>query len=214
MSIPVNSILKRVSIVLNDEEFVRWTEAELIDWLNDCAAAIIIRRAAAFALTTNLTLVAGTKQNLPDSMVQLLDVVRNIKAGGTPGRPIGMVDRKLLDDSDPDWHSAKTSATIVNYTHDLRAPRTFYVYPPASAGQLIEVLAAALPATVTTVNDMFGIGTEYIEAIVHYLCYRSMSKDSEYGQGAMASAYFSAFKDALGTQTQAAQATAPESASV
>jgi hypothetical protein len=214
MPIPVNAILTRASLVLNDEEFVRWTQVELIDWLNDCAAAIIIRRPAAFALAVNFAMAAGTKQELLAGMVQLLDVVRNIKAGGLPGRPIGMVDRKLLDDAEPDWHSAKPSATISNYTHDLRVPRTFYVYPPASAGQLIEILTAALPTTVTTIGDQFGIGAEYIEAIVHYLCYRALSKDSEYGQGQMAAAYFSAFQDSLGTQGQAAQATAPESASV
>lgn len=214
MPISVNSILTRASIVLNDEEFVRWTQPELIDWLNDCAAAIIIRRPAAFALTVNFAAVAGTKQQLLPEMVQLLDVVRNIKADGSPGRPIGMVDRKLLDDSDPDWHSTKPSATIGNYTHDLRAPRTFYVSPPASAGQLIEILVASLPAAVTAIGDQIGIGAEYIEAVVHYLCYRALSKDSEYGQGQMAAAYFSAFQDSLGTQGQAAQATAPESASV
>lgn len=214
MPIPVDAIFKRASFILNDEGFVRWTEAELIDWLNDCAAAIIIRRPAAFAQVANFTLVAGTKQQLSPEMVQLLDVVRNIKAGGLPGRPVGMVDRKLLDDADPDWHSTKPSATISNYTHDLRSPRTFYVYPPASAGQLIEILAAALPAAVTSVTDQFGIGAEYIEAIVNYLCYRAMSKDSEYGNGTMASAYYSAFQDSLGMQGQAAQATAPESASV
>lgn len=214
MSILVSSLVEDASIVLNDEDNVRWTKPELIGWINDCAGAIINRRPAAFGIAANLTLVAGTKQELTAEMAQLLDLVRNIKAGGAPGRPIGLVDRKLLDDSDPDWHSAKPSATISNYTHDLRTPRTFYVYPPASAGQLVEALVASLPATVTEEDDEFNIGAEYKEAIVHYLCYRANTKDFEYANGAQAMAYFSAFQEALGTQTQTTQATAPESASL
>lgn len=214
MTIPVSSILLRASVVLNDEDFVRWTKPELIEWINDCAGSIINRRPAAFGIATNLTLIAGTKQELTAEMVQLLDLVRNVKAGGAPGRPIGLVDRKLLDDSDPDWHSAKTSATIANYTHDLRTPRTFYVYPPASAGQLVEALVASLPTPVTAEADAFAIGTEYMEAVIHYLCYRAKTKDFEYGNGAEAVAYFSAFENSLGTQSQTTQATAPESASL
>lgn len=214
MAILVEDILRRTDNMLNDIGRVRWTLQERLDWLNDAAGAIIIRRPAAFSKTTVQALVLGTRQKIPVGHSELLDVVRNIGADGQPGRPIGIVDRKLLDDSDPEWHSARPASYVANYTHDGRTPTQFYVYPPAKAGIQIELTTTALPVKVVAATDMFDINAEYMEAITNFICYRSMIKDGEFANAALATGFYSAFQEALGVQTQAVQSTAPESASI
>lgn len=197
MPISVSEVLTRVAIVLQDEEHVRWTEEELILWLNDAASEIVIRRPAARAITEDLTLEEGPFQELPEGAVQLLDVVRNI-----PGRSISRVMRRLLDDQFSDWYvlsPAKTKA-IKHYTLDDDTPTQFYVYPPAKAGLKVEVKYSCVPPKVASPTDMLDLDRAYIGPLVSYVLYRSHAKDSEYANGAVAVAHFQAFNEALGTQ--------------
>lgn len=212
--IPVQDILRRTDNMLNDVKRVRWTTQERLDWLNESAGAILNRRPAAFTKTLTHTLVAGTKQEIPTGTAQLMDVIRNLNADNSPGRPVGIVDRKLLDDSDPDWHAARQASAIVNYTHDGRMPTTFYVYPPAKVGIKVEMAVAALPVAVDDVADSFDVAPEYMESVANYICYRCKIKDGEYANAQEAAGFYAAFQDSLVNQTQAVQTAAPESASI
>lgn len=202
MTIAVSEILVRVGDLLNDAEHVRWSEEELIRWINDSPSALLSRRPAAISRTDTLVLVAGTLQNIPSDGVLLLDVVRNMGSdGATPGRPIRRSDRQQIDDIDPDWHTATAKATIQQYTFDDRLPKSFYVYPPAVAGTQVELLYAALPEPVSDPADTLAIGAEYIDPIVNYVVYRANAKDSEFAQGTIAAAYFQAFEASLGVKS-------------
>lgn len=202
MPIPVSDILVRVGDLMLDEEHVRWTAEELIRWINDAPSALLARRPAAISRTTVHELVAGTYQTIPDGGVLLLDVVRNMGTdGATPGRPVRRSDRQQIDDIDPDWHTATPKVVIQQYTFDDRLPKSFYVYPPAVAGTQVELVDAALPATVTSESDILDVGAEYIDPIVNYVIYRAHSKDSEFANGAIAGAYYQAFEAALGVKS-------------
>lgn len=223
MSIPVSEIVLKASTVLNDKRNVRWTVPELIGWINDAGLAIQVRRAAATSKIVTVTFVAGVLQAIPDDGAQLLDLVRNLGAdGATPGRAISIVDRRLLDDETPDWYSAKQADTIQHYTHDARAPKAFYVYPPAKAGLKAEMLYSAFPTPIalraTTADilttDVLEVSKEYIDPAINYVCYRAMSKDNEFAQAQLASAYYAAFTDSLSMQKTETQSSSPESASV
>lgn len=214
MTILVSDIFDRAGDILNDEGHIRWPEEELIRWLNDAAGEILNRKPGALSSTITHTLAAGTRQTLPPEGVLLLDVIRNIKADGSPGYPISIADRKALDDSDPNWHAGRKSSVVKQYTHDGRAPREFYVYPPVLDGTKIEILQATLPDPITATTDLYQIGPEYMATVVNYLGYRCFSKDSEFADAQMATGYYAAFESSLGGKTASEQAAAPEKAAL
>lgn len=210
MQLTMQAVDDRVSDLLIDQDRERWTAEERIRWANEAMGAIMTRRPAAFARRIVHTLVAGSYQSLPDDSSLLFDVPRNIAADGvTSGRPIRRTDRQLLDDSDPNWPIGKPKAEVRQYVYDDRVPKAFYVFPPAIAGTKVELLDAALPADITSLAGTLGIGAEYLEAVVNYVCYRCNSKDSEYSNAAVATAFYQAFEASLGIKSQTQQAASP-----
>jgi hypothetical protein len=152
-SILVRDALFRVSTQLQDmaPQYTRWTERELVTWLNDGQRAIAKYLAAACARVDAVKLKAGTKQSIeliaaadvkpgdgaPAAIVRgnyLNDVVRNMGADGlTPGRAVRMVSRELLDAQNPDWHSQTGTGKVDQFVFDPRAPKVFYVTPAVGA---------------------------------------------------------------------------------
>jgi len=207
--IRAGDVLQRASIILNDEDFVRWGKPELFAWLNDGACEIVIRRPAAGAVTGNLTLAAGSLQSLPDGGIELLDVVRNVG-----GRPIRRTDRQLLDDSMPSWQQMRPVSAIKHYTFDERSPKTFYVYPPAQAGVVVEALYSKAPDAVAADDDQLQIDRAYIGPLVSYILYRALAKDSEFANGTLAAAHFQAFTEALAANNMMTAEASPNVGSV
>jgi len=209
MAIRAGDILQRTAILLQDEEFVRWTKEELFAWLNDAACEVVIRRPAARAVTGEITLDAGALQRLPDGGLELLDVVRNVG-----GRPVRRTDRQLLDDSAPDWPIMRQASAIKHYTFDERTPTVFYVYPPAKAGVTVEALYSEAPPAVAADDDLLELDRAYMGPLVSYLLYRALAKDSEFANGTLAAAHFQAFTEALGTNNEVTGAASPNVGSV
>lgn len=212
--IPVQDILDRVTDLIQDKDRAdanaRWGDLELIRWINDSRMAILVRRPQACAKVSTVALVAGTYQTLPTDGVQLLDVIRNMGAdGATPGRSIRRTDRQGIDDVDLYWHKATEKAEISQFTFDDRVPKDYFVTPPALAGTKIQISYAAIPVAISSTTESLDIGLEYSDAVVNYVAYRAKSKDSEYANAAEAAAFYAAFGDALGTQTQSQSATSP-----
>lgn len=215
MPIPAADLIARAGEILQDEAHDRWTTDELLRWINDAACETIIRRPAARAVSAVLSLAAGTRQQLPSTAVQLLDVVRNIGTDGvTPGRSVRRVDRQLLDDQYPDWHTAQKKSAVKHFTFDERAPKVLYIYPPAVAGTKIEALYSELPPTIAATTDTLDMDSEYMNVLLSYVCYRALSKDSEFGNGTVAALHYQAFSDAVGTSNQATTANSPNANSV
>lgn len=208
--LPVSVIVERCGIMLLDTSHTRWPVAELISWINECMGAIMNRRPQAFARTEVVQLQAGTRQIVPEGSSLLLDIVRNIAVDGvTPGRSVRRVDRQLLDDVNPDWHTSTPKQAIKHYTFEDRAPTTYYVYPPAIAGTRIEILHALMPDEVLTEADSLQIGIEYAEAVANYVCYRCNIKDSQEANAQIAAGFYAAFQEALGVKTQSSTAASP-----
>ena len=207
--IRAGDVLQRAAIILNDEDFVRWTKDELFAWLNDAACEIVIRRPAAGAVTGEVALVAGSLQHLPDGAIELLDVVRNVG-----GKPVRRTDRQLLDDSMPSWQQMRPASAIKHYTFDERTPKVFYVYPPAQAGTKVEALYSAAPAAVAADDDMLQLDRAYIGPLVSYILYRALAKDAETSNGQLAAAHFQAFTEALGTNNMMTAEASPNVSSV
>lgn len=208
--ISVATLIERAGFLLQDEEFVRWTIPELISWINEAAGALVTMRPSAGAQVVVLTLKAGTQQLLDDKVVQLLDVVRNLEADETtPGRAIRLAERHLFDSSDPDWHTRPGKAVIKHYIYDDRTPNVFYVYPPALDGIKVQASLTSMPTLVTDQTDTLELDNQFESALVNYVVFRAMAKDSEYANGAIATGYYQAFQAALGGKDAGEQSVSP-----
>lgn len=148
-SILASSVLSKVQTLLQDSTNVRWTQAEILGWLNDGQRAICIVRPDACSKLTSIPTVAGTKQTIPADGSAILKVIRNMGAGGaTPGAVVRKVPMELLDSSLPNWHAATATNAAQHFTTDARSPRTFYLYPPSTGAHMVEALYAAPPVDV------------------------------------------------------------------
>lgn len=209
MAIPVIGILTKVGDVLNDSEFVRWTEGELVRWINDAAAEVVIRRPSAGAVVELMTLVPGVNQSLPNLGIELLDIPAT-----ADGYPVRRTDRQLLDDQRPGWRREKASARIKHYAFDDRTSTKFFVYPPAADGAQVEIMYSRAPDSVTSRDDTLDIDLAYLSPIISFVLYRALAKDSEFANGQIAAAHYQAFSEAMGTRNQTAAAVSPNQASV
>lgn len=208
-SIAASTIFKRIGFILQDEDHVRWTTDELIEWFNDAMVAMINANPAAGERDATLTLMEGARQELVDKISQLMSITCNIGADGMPGRAISRTDLSLMSLSAPEWQSGKKSSTVRQYMYEDRMPGVFYVYPPAVEGTKIRASMTAIPEPITSPDDPVPIRPEYADALVNYIAYRCLSKDSEFSNGQTAAAFYSAFQTAMGQEADGAANTSP-----
>jgi hypothetical protein len=198
MATTVRSVLNRAAALLSDEEFVRWEESELLEWLNDGQRAVAKGPATdAFVVRDDITVVAGTVQNLPSNAIRLVDVVKNV-GGDSNGSAILQSDYAIVDMLKNLWR-ASAPGPAENFFFDERNPKQFEVYPPAVGGELIEIVYNAQPDD-ATMNGNIVIDDLYADALVDYIVYRSLSKDTEDSatQLGKATAFYRAFLIGIG----------------
>ncbi|MFN9029646.1 MAG: DUF6682 family protein [Betaproteobacteria bacterium] len=196
-TITAQSIVDKAQTILQDTPGMRWSDSELLGWLNDGQREICSLRPSAKTRSATLTLVAGTRQTLPDSATMLIEVMRNMP-GGSPGAAIRKTDRETLDSFVPGWHTLSPVATLQNFAYDPSVPEQFWVYPPAVASTQIEAVIAERPTDVALANPI-DLDDMYSNALMDYVLYRGYSKDAEHeGNRALAVAYRQSFENTLG----------------
>tara|TARA_R100001129_G_scaffold30680_1_gene20252 strand:- start:275 stop:952 length:678 start_codon:yes stop_codon:yes gene_type:complete len=209
----VVDVLDRASIILQDTSHVRYPNAELEAFFNDAQKEIVLHRPDANMVNATHACATGSKQTLTATALRLIDVVRNQN-----GRSITQVDRRILDETLPDWHETAANATrkIEHFIFDAADPKTFYVYPKAVSGtHSIEIVYSSVPADSSISNfdtdtSVIGIDDVYAGAILDFILYRCYQKDSEYaGNTARAQMHYQGFVNALGIKTQADAAISP-----
>ena len=143
MAIKVIDVIKRVEDITQDAN-VRWPRVELQNWLNEAYLQIALLRPDVSSKTGTFTCVAGTRQVITtgfSSALRLLDVVRNLAATSNK-KVVRLIDRSVLDDQSVSWHTETGTVNIQNYTFDVRQPKEFFVYPPATTSAQLEVVYA------------------------------------------------------------------------
>lgn len=198
-----SAIISRARTVLTDSDGSRWTDSELLGWVNDGQRAIALVRPDASVADTAVSLVAGTKQSIPANGLRLLDVMRNMNADGSGGRSVRNVDRDILDTQDFNWHSTTQAQVIKNFVYDNRNPKIFYVYPPAAVGAILEIIYSQNPTDCDTTSSTIFLADIYAEPLLNYVLYRAYSKDAEFAANAQLSAsYLAVFNSMLGIKTK------------
>jgi len=195
MATTVRSILNRVAALLSDEEFVRWEESELLEWLND-GQRVVSRGPAtdAYVLRANITADAGTVQSLPADAIRLVDVVKNV----TDGSAIHESDYATVDMLSSAWRAA-TAGVAETFFYDKNNPKEFEVYPPQTGGENIEIVYNAQPGD-ADIDGNIIIDDMYADSLIDYIAYRGFSKDTEDSSPELmrATAFYRAFLLGIG----------------
>jgi len=201
-----NDIATQARYILNDAG-VHWDDAEMLTWINQAQSVIAMLRPDATSVLKVLTLAAGTKQSISD--MKLLDVIRNVAADGvTPGRPVRLVERVLLDAIET-WHTETSASYISNYAFDERSPQTFWCYPPAQAGIKVEALVSVAPGVLTNMAQSLTLPSIYDAPVMDYVLYRAFQKGTSAGSHARSARHLESFAVALGQEAAAKITTSP-----
>jgi hypothetical protein len=208
----VVDILDRAGIILQDNTNVRFPNEELLKFFNDAQKEVVLHRPDAKMVNTTFDCSTGSKQTLPSAALRLIEVVRNVN-----GRAITQVQRRILDETLPNWHeTAAGTNKIEHFVYDPADPKNFYVYPKAASGtHSLEIVFSSSPSEIAISNfvtdtSVISVDDVYANCLLDYVLYRSYQKDSEFaGNAQRAMMHYQSFATALGIKTQADSATTP-----
>lgn len=197
-TVTVASVIDKVATLLQDATHIRWTEDELLGWLNDGQREIVFYKPNSFVKNVAVQMATGTKQSLPADGVQLIDVVRNMGTNGsTPGRAVRITIREILDSQVPNWHAATPETTVKHYMYSVQDPKNYYVYPPNTGTGFVEIVYGAAPTNATLASTI-TLDDIYQTVLVDYMLYRAYSKDTEFAaDAARATQHQTAYLSAL-----------------
>lgn len=222
-----SEIMTRASRILLDEDYTRWTMTELAEWLTDALREVALQVPTATARNIVIPLVEGTRQRLPDDCQQLLRVVRNVDMEGDNRVGKGVltiVDRRLLDSQNPNWHDGqyqRFKPYARHFVFDETDPLTFYVWPGNDGTGNIEAVVSVIPKPVTVDEgkdpesleswDMkLDVLDVYANLILDYTLYRAYCKDSQNaGAASRAALYYQQFATALGIKSNSGITNSP-----
>jgi len=179
-TLTVQEIFTRARELLGDKETggVQWLDTELYQHINEGALEVLRHNPAAGAVTSEVSLVAGTLQKLPSGGLKVLRVNHN-GTPAAPGRfcrtfPIAQMDALM-----PDWQLATPAALVSQVMPSEVDPMGFWVYPPNDGTGKLSVTYCAKPAPVTATTDLLPVADIYLAPLVDYVCYRAYLKQLE-----------------------------------
>jgi len=210
MTILATTIINRVSAQLMDINNVKWSRTQLLDWISSGQRMIVVIAPSATNTIAVVQLVPGTRQAIPTNGWMLLDILRNMGPSGTiPGRGIRIISRKLLEAFNSNWHADTQADPVKHYLFDPQDQESFFVYPPSTGNNRIEINYSAVPAPLTSESQPLGVPDAYEEAMCHYVMFRALSKNAEFADDAKASKYLDLFNGLMGSKVTAEQANDP-----
>lgn len=197
---------------LNDPEEVRWSQVDLLSYLNDALQAVALMRPDAYATTSSVQLSTGTKQALPTGGTRLLKVTRNMGSNGTTaGRPIQLTDMATLDAMSTAWHTSAGAGTVYEYCYDPAVPKQFWVYPGVSSTTYVEIAYVAPPTAITNPRTTdLPVDDSLSPALREWVLYRAWGGDDESSPNAQqARDRRQAFLTLIGVKSQSDAAVTP-----
>lgn len=203
MAISVFAVHNRVRNLIHDTEGVRWSDDELLDWVNDAQHELVRHVPSAYTLRVARALPLGTRHSLAGLGVTdghaVLDVVANVGADDVLGRSVTQVERALLDRQNPYWSKA-VGPEVLHWAADPTTPKDFYVYPGlARVGGRVEIVYAAVPPVLSSTAQSLVLDDVFAVALGYYVAFRAYSKDIEAAANqAAAASYYNLFLQSLG----------------
>ena len=184
----VADIINNAKVVLQEvaDTGIRWTNPELVNWLNEFYQAAAQVKPDACSVNEQLELAAGTRQAIPDNGLRLIEVVRNT-GDDSDGSAVMLTSRQSLDRMRRRWHADPAEASIELYVFDDMDPRSFYVYPPAKQGAALEIIYSKVAephdpskSLETLKSEKFRLNDALAPAATDYVLARAFAKDAEH----------------------------------
>lgn len=176
-------LIGQAAELLQDVSNVTWTEPQLLAWLSEAQRAVCIARPDASVTVAHQKLVPGVRQSVTGNKV--LDVTMNTDSDGKPTGPaVRLVERRTRN---ANWMMATPDDEVREYMIDDRDPAGFLVYPPVNDYETdpslpevwVEVVQAVTPAEVSDANSDIAIKDIYSPALLEWMLYRALGRDSE-----------------------------------
>jgi len=212
MALTVQDVIDSARTTLMDPLGVRWTDAELISYLNGAALQAVLLKPDCNPSTVPFTCVAGVEQNFSQiggvggpQVAALLDVVScmgsvEVEPEQFEDRhyPVTYIKRNVLDMERQGWRDDTQRPMITYYMYKPKQRDIFYVYPPAVVDTEIEIVVSLTPTLVSVVGDNIALQDIYFPSLVNYVLWKAFSKDSDFsGNMNLASGYYGAFVQGL-----------------
>lgn len=197
----------------------RWSDEELIDYINAGTRAIIGLVPEAYTIETVVTISNSiARQSLPSGGIKFIRVSRNYADDGTtPQGTITYCEKDVLDRLDPDWEydtsiKADGASFFEHFCHDEKEKDVYYLYPPQNAAdKKVAVVHTAIPTAMTDLSQTWPLADEYLNGEIMYVTFRALTKEA---QQTLPSAYrqelYNNFLGALGLQRQSEAGVGPE----
>lgn len=178
--------------ILNDtEETYRYSTADLLEYGNGALRALPNIKPEWLHTRADLTCAAGAKQSLSFDDAHALVRVIGIKSGAA----LTQFDRAALDAFMPGWMVATAAAAQQWAPGDN--PVSFYLYPPATGGQIVETLYVKVPGPFTADEDT-GLPDTIKEAVADYMVGMAEARDDEHVLSARSTQFINQFAARLG----------------
>jgi hypothetical protein len=175
----VQDVLGRARYLLQDEgketptspldpTLYRWTDAELLVWVNDGLDAAARVNPALFTKPMVHNCTAGYYQTLSIARaVRLVDVVG-----------VQICDKEALTQFAPGWQSG-TPGTARNWMPAPGDENSFMVYPPSPSEQSLTVMVVQAHPRVDDGADVIDLPETHIPALAQFVVGMAESKDDE-----------------------------------
>jgi hypothetical protein len=196
MTVAATDIVSSARGTLIDASAVTFSDAVLVQYLNEGISETCFVKPEAYPVETVLTLTPGIRQTLPAGATGLLDVV----ATGA-GTAVTQVDKAMLEAADPNWPSTNAVAAIDHYTTDPRLPLQWLCYPPAAVGATAVVRYGAVPPKIT-ISDNIALPDAYKACLIDYVLSRAYAMNSKKQDTTKEAYHKQQWGSALGLKTQ------------
>jgi len=121
----------------------RFTDAQILSMANQALKRIAVIRPDLFALITTMSTVAGSTQTAPADSIRFMEALAVVGANN-----LNEINREALDLMSSTWQIG-TPGSPTNWMRHPRSANTFFVYPPATAGVVLQVEYAQGPPNYT-----------------------------------------------------------------
>ena len=212
-----STIIDEIEVDLSDSDNDKWAESEHLVNLNEAERQLVAFLPTAYTVTKVYQLAEGTRQSLPDGTasyqdpssntlpqaIEMVKITRNMGTTGlVDGTAITVVEKAVLDEFLPSWHTATASATVEHYTFDQQDRTEFFVYPPQPSSSMgwVESVYSAVPTALTATSDSINLHDTYIDPIKHFMKFKAYAKDAKISEfaAARASAEWNLFLTLIG----------------
>ena len=150
-------LIRKVRDALQDDNKVRWSDDDLLDYLNSAMLMLATVRPDSSSKNVAHKLNAGTKQAIPADGLRFIKISRNLGADGTtPGYPVTDTKIDTLNALSRTWHKKSGKTSVSSYAFDVKIPKEFYCYPPASSSVnvYVDLYYSMTPRVITDIEDV------------------------------------------------------------